>query len=597
MNAGEKLLNMVTGRKNPKERIPVLLEDLKEGIWETTDGRKRIRVITLEPFDVLDCSTDQALFFQDGLEGLRGKFEDEGYRYSAVQPKADISGDSGELGPVVVSIDVARTNKRRGSETVSAENEDTRDRSVEKQRLYEEMENLEKQIFSKLKKMTEILQGTENEEAKAVVLRLSDETSGLYQESLTEEEVMKRMQTILTQADTLLVTMQEKKPVERGSARTARRAAARASGEAGEETALGISGAEDVAMGNAATTHTGNLEALLKAKETAPPAPISDRQSVDVPVDTLKPKTERKSRAGKTEKLKKELVKDEPKAGDTGGPEGPEDFGRILEDLWTKVSSLIEALKTPEEYAAFRNGMTPADKSGKRHFLGLKDIKFQTKTEELTGDQLKQVYAVEERLEKATQKKFFEIKNSILKDLSQRWRTELNGAVDTVTLEALAVAWSGEEAVPMIWKEVFEYLSKVDQDVVTTDYVKRLAEFQNELQEKRWQMSIERELLSLLNIADPVKAREKVSFLQSVIIGQYEEYVRDMQREAKKIKPNGTISPHDCWALWQEHGGEAKLEEAIAKHLHVFHDVDSEVGKKIFHILANGVKQETNKGA
>ncbi len=411
-----------------QEKASVRLEDLKKGIWETADGKNRIRVISLEPFNVLDCSTDQALFFQDGLEGLRRKLEDEGYRFSAVQPqpKATIPGDLGESGAAVV----ININEARGRGNIAG---------TENHASGEELGRLQQQIFAKLKEMTKLLQGTENEEVKATILRLSEETRGLYQEGLTEEEQTERMRTIFAEVDTFSTMMQEKKPVVKGSARAARRAAARAAGETTVD-AVSKPTSGGVAVEGTVFVNDKNAKALLQALKIAPkfqePVAVSalDTQAVTAPADVPKPKVEKKSQAKKSDEPKKEAEENtgegNPKTGDTGGPKGPEG---------------------PEEW------------------------------------------------------------------------------------------------------------------------------------------------LLLLNIADPVKAREKAAFLEGFIADQYEEYVRYMQYEAKKIQPNGTISRDDCWSLWQKNGGETKLEDAVARHLLVFHDVDPENGKKVFQALVNDLERKANK--
>ena len=111
MSAVEGLMKMLRGdTTGAHERVPVSLSDLKVGIWEAGDpkDKKRIRVRSLDPFNVVDCSTDQALLFENGLEDLREKFEDEGYRLATAQPETGVfSGEKGR----VVSLDEARKRK------------------------------------------------------------------------------------------------------------------------------------------------------------------------------------------------------------------------------------------------------------------------------------------------------------------------------------------------------------------------------------------------------------------------------------------------------------------------------------------------------
>lgn len=373
---------------------------------------------------------------------------------------------------------------------------------------------------------------------------------------------------------------------------------------------------EGTAIENATLAHGGNLEALPKAKESARPAP-AESPAASIP-DTLsatdpkgdKPKAVRKPRTKKTEEPekegeeKKEVGSGAP--GGTKGPEGPEgpELGAVLEELRTKVSGLIETIRTPEEYGAFRREMLviPAkevERPARRCFFSLEDIKDLVRRK-ITDEEMTQVNALERELEDAARKKFFALKNADLNTQFKRERTKIDTAPDDAALVALTEAWSREPNMTNIWSAVLADLTEKERTMVAEGYQDRSERLTSYLEGRRQELRLEAaqgEWLSLLNIADPAKAREKAAFLEDFITDQYKEYVRYMQHEAKKIKPNGSISSADCWPLWQEHGGEAKLEDTVAQHLRVFHGVDSEVGKKIFRALVSEIEQKANKEA
>lgn len=605
-------LDRIVGRESQgaSEKVPVSLEDLKVGIWENKKGR--IRVKSLDPFDAWDYSGDQPLLFEDNLEGLRKKLEEGGYALAPEQPKGVTP--EGSTGPVsAVVTDIAEARERKG--TVAVKNQESNG----------EMEELQQQIFAKLKAMMEILQGMENEEAKAAALRLSEETSGLYQEGLTQEEETKRLRAILAQVDALSVTVEEKKPVARGSARAARRAAARSVGEVADETMLDASGTEDEGVGNVAVAHAGNLDALLRAKEIAPPAPAESEvvspvldtseaaapkkdAEPKVPAREKKPRVAKPEKEGKGEERKDDERSGEPKGpGGPEGPEGPEDFRKILEGLWTKVSGLIEALKTPEEYVAFRQEMVvlpakEADRPARRCYFRLDDIKALV-GRKITDEEMTQVNALERELEEAARKKFFTLKNADLDTQFRREQAKIDAATDEAAFVALTDAWSREPALTNIWGAVLGDLTEKERDMIADGYQTRTERLSAHLEAKRQDFrrmaaaaeakkdtSWRKELDVFLERGP--KAQEKIAMFERMIQEEYKAYSEDMYRAA--IKSGGKVSTKDRRELWIQKNGEAIFEDVIVRHLERFDGIEPEEGKKIFHAIVRDLEEGAN---
>ena len=414
MSAVEGLMKMLRGdTTGAHERVPVSLSDLKVGIWEAGDpkDKKRIRVRSLDPFNVVDCSTDQALLFENGLEDLREKFEDEGYRLATAQPETGVfSGEKGR----VVSLDEARKRK--------LEAELANDPVAEVQKVNDDIDAVvaligiqEKKAIDSLEQISYLAKQTgiviPEEKLATLATRRQDlsdfiKSQGIADAILDQEagghdaedtaylttlfdakksilhkyqEYLANMEVLISEVNALLetgpsvvdvkqtetVAVARKKAEGEGASagsgegETKKKRASRRKGGGGDGTEPPDDPADETVGGS---INTSSLTALLQAKENAPVV-SSASVTVDTSGSTPEPSTlvVPKS-AGETPALQGEGLKDSQEAESAK-------LAEVLEKWQAEVQALIEGISTPEAYAEFRGGMTDPDKIDKRHFF------------------------------------------------------------------------------------------------------------------------------------------------------------------------------------------------------------------------------------
>jgi hypothetical protein len=530
MSAVEGLMKMLRGdTTGAHERVPVSLSDLKVGIWEAGDpkDKKRIRVRSLDPFNVVDCSTDQALLFENGLEDLREKFEDEGYRLATAQPETGVfSGENGR----VVSLDEARKRK--------LEAELANDPVAEVQKVNDDIDAVvaligiqEKKAIDSLEQISYLAKQTgiviPEEKLATLATRRQDlsdfiKSQGIADAILDQEagghdaedtaylttlfdakksilhkyqEYLANMEVLISEVNALLetgpsvvdvkqtetVAVARKKAegesasADSGEGETKKKRASRRKGGGGGDGTEPPDDPADETVGG--SINTSSLTALLQAKENAPVV-----SSASVTVDTSGPTPEPSTlvvpkSAGETPASQGEI------------PQGQEressKLDEVLEQWRADVQKRIEGINTPEAYAEFRDGMTKPDRIGKRHFFALSDVKSAAGIIELSPVPSKKIADTEKALEDLTRAKFEALVKADLDAQYDREQEKIDGAKNEAELDALVAGWVQSPNVVLTWKDFLTKLPDVEQKIINQQYRGCSEELSENVRQKR----------------------------------------------------------------------------------------------------------------
>lgn len=601
-------LDRIVGRgsQGAFEKVPVSLEDLQVGIWENKEGR--IRVKSLDPFDVRDCVTDQVLLFEDGLEGLRRKLEEGGYALASVQPDPAVPVESEGSDTTVVDINET-LERRKAGQGLEIEIVDAYAALVarlgevapflQQAGGTEEIASFREQVSALITQADEIKGGT-------AVDQTSDEDPVQMTEAhlIAKRERLEQMRALLSQAESLQAAMLKKKPVERGSARAARRAAARAGVETVDGPAPETAGAPDVALGSAAAAHAGNLEALRQAAMTAPQAPegapaaTSENDPSKAPVKNRKTKKEKptgnNSEAGEKAGDKQG---DEPRvSGGPGGPEGPEEFGTVLGLLEREVGDIIAAIKTPEDFGKLRGNMAQlpakeADREPRRYFFRLKTIRERIGGREMSDEERQLVTKLENELWERANQKFWEVQEADLATQYQRELARLNAAKDQEALATLAQAWTQESPFTNSWQAVFGDLTERERESVQESYQRKGASLLRSLERRQGRFLDAQEVEHFL---ERPEGKQIMEICRTILPGELNKLRGALKY--RKIQ----LTREVLLAEWNEYYFPV-IRKSIVEYLRKQPDMTEEQSEAIFRVLAHefeqaeGMKEKKNK--
>lgn len=178
----------------------------------------------------------------------------------------------------------------------------------------------------------------------------------------------------------------------------------------------------------------------------------------------------------------------EPSVMPKGAAEKPKEsedakkFEAMLGGLRTEVLGLIDTIKTPEEYVAFRRRMwiLPPKEEGappRYNFFKLNDIKDQVQRV-ISEEEREQVYALEKELREVMWQKFFGL---VRADLRKQYNRE-QARVDSLKNEG-DLSWKPN--VDFIWKDVFDTLTEREQQKVSGEYQECLDRLNENFRQKR----------------------------------------------------------------------------------------------------------------
>lgn len=646
MSAVEGLMKMLRGdTTGAHERVPVSLSDLKVGIWEAGDpkDKKRIRVRSLDPFNVVDCSTDQALLFENGLEDLRKKFEDEGYRLATAQPETGVfSGENGR----VVSLDEARQRK--------LEAEMANDPVAEVQKVIDDIDAVvaligiqEKKAIDSLEQISYLAKQTgiviPEEKLAILVTRRQDlsdfiKSQGIadaildqeaekhdtedtaylttlfdakksilhkYQEYLANMEVLISEVNALLETGPLVVDVKQTETVAMARKKAESESASAGSGEANKEDTKkkkraprgkggGGDGTEppddpaDETVGG--SINTSSLTALLQAKENAPVV-----SSASVTVDTSGPTPEPSTlvvpkSAGETPASQEEIPK--------GQERETSKLDEVLEQWRADVQERIEGINTPEAYAEFRDGMTKPDRIGRRHFFALSDVKSAAGIIELSPVPSKKIADTEKALEDLTRAKFEALVKADLDAQYDREQEKIDRATNEAELDALVATWVQSPNIILTWKDILFKIPEVEQKMINQEYRGCSEELSENVRQKRElfkqeaRIAEERRPLTLF-LERPIGER-CVAKYREIIKGEWQKFFDALRYEVtrngkkdlpfgKKLKEWNAVYLPEVRKLIVGHiGRQAGMTEADAEaiFLILLRDLDEEFSEK-----------------
>ena len=623
------------------ERVPVSLSDLKVGIWEAGDpkDKKRIRVRSLDPFNVVDCSTDQALLFENGLEDLREKFEDEGYRLATAQPETGVfSGEKGR----VVSLDEARKRK--------LEAELANDPVAEVQKVNDDIDAVvaligiqEKKAIDSLEQISYLAKQTgiviPEEKLATLATRRQDlsdfiKSQGIADAILDQEagghdaedtaylttlfdakksilhkyqEYLANMEVLISEVNALLetgpsvvdvkqtetVAVARKKAEGEGASagsgegETKKKRASRRKGGGGDGTEPPDDPADETVGGS---INTSSLTALLQAKENAPVV-----SSASVTVDTSGPTPE-----PSTLVVPKSAGEIPASQGEI--PQGQEressKLDEVLEQWRADVQKRIEGINTPEAYAEFRDGMTKPDRIGKRHFFALSDVKSAAGIIELSPVPSKKIADTEKALEDLTRATFEALVKADLDAQYDREQEKIDGASSEAELDALVATWVQSPNIVLTWKDVLTKIPEVEQKMINQEYRGCSEELSENVRQKREffkqeaVIAEERRPLTLF-LERPIGER-CVAKYREIIKGEWQKFFDALRYEVtrngkkdlpfgKKLKEWNAVYLPEVRKLIVGHiGRQAEMTEADAEAIFqvLLRDLDEEFSEK-----------------
>lgn len=623
------------------ERVPVSLSDLKVGIWEAGDpkDKKRIRVRSLDPFNVVDCSTDQALLFENGLEDLREKFEDEGYRLATAQPETGVfSGENGR----VVSLDEARKRK--------LEAELANDPVAEVQKVNDDIDAVvaligiqEKKAIDSLEQISYLAKQTgiviPEEKLATLATRRQDlsdfiKSQGIADAILDQEagghdaedtaylttlfdakksilhkyqEYLANMEVLISEVNALLetgpsvvdvkqtetVAVARKKAEGEGASagsgegETKKKRASRRKGGGGDGTEPPDDPADETVGGS---INTSSLTALLQAKENAPVV-SSASVTVDMSGPTPEPST-----------LVVPKSAGEIPASQGEIPQGQEressKLDEVLEQWRADVQKRIEGINTPEAYAEFRDGMTKPDRIGKRHFFALSDVKSAAGIIELSPVPSKKIADTEKALEDLTRATFEALVKADLDAQYDREQEKIDGAKNEAELDALVAGWVQSPNVVLTWKDFLTKLPDVEQKIINQQYRGCSEELSENVRQKREffkqeaRIAEERRPLTLF-LERPIGER-CVAKYREILKGEWQKFFDALRYEVtrngkkdlpfgKKLKEWNAVYLPEVRKLIVGHiGRQAGMTEADAEAIFqvLLRDLDEEFSEK-----------------
>ena len=291
----------------------------------------------------------------------------------------------------------------------------------------------------------------------------------------------------------------------------------------------------------------------------------------------------------------------------------------VLDELRGEVLEIINDIKTPSDYVAFRKGMSekPAREEGRapiRHFIRLgtiKDLAGMKKEEELDVDQKRQIKELEENLEQATRAKRDQI---IAEDLDSQYNRELAkiaAAEDLEAIEKLTAEWLKVPNVTSTWKDVIIGLDKMERDIVMGEYEGCSAKLSEVLREKKEQLrekaGIEEEqvwheqnqawrkecteALATFLTEGGEGARERVNTFRAAVDGERQELgakIHEMMGSISKTQKSA------LWRLWDDRilPGIRKL---FVEDLEGNSGIDRAKGEKIADGILLGREEELQK--
>lgn len=640
--AVEGIMKMLRGdTTGAHERVPVSLSDLKVGIWEAGDpkDKKRIRVRSLDPFNVVDCSTDQALLFENGLEDLREKFEDEGYRLATAQPETGVfSGENGR----VVSLDEARKRK--------LEAELANDPVAEVQKVNDDIDAVvaligiqEKKAIDSLEQISYLAKQTgiviPEEKLATLATRRQDlsdfiKSQGIADAILDQEagghdaedtaylttlfdakksilhkyqEYLANMEVLISEVNALLetgpsvvdvkqtetVAVARKKAEGEGASagsgegETKKKRASRRKGGGGDGTEPPDDPADETVGGS---INTSSLTALLQAKENAPVV-SSASVTVDMSGPTPEPST-----------LVVPKSAGEIPASQGEIPQGQEressKLDEVLEQWRADVQKRIEGINTPEAYAEFRDGMTKPDRIGKRHFFALSDVKSAAGIIELSPVPSKKIADTEKALEDLTRATFEALVKADLDAQYDREQEKIDGAKNEAELDALVAGWVQSPNVVLTWKDFLTKLPDVEQKIINQQYRGCSEELSENVRQKREffkqeaRIAEERRPLTLF-LERPIGER-CVAKYREILKGEWQKFFDALRYEVtrngkkdlpfgKKLKEWNAVYLPEVRKLIVGHiGRQAGMTEADAEAIFqvLLRDLDEEFSEK-----------------